>query len=511
MLASSSLARPRYAYPRSSFPSFSVSHSAVIRSVTPSLPSSPLRVPSPVNPSLDSEELIPTWIESSHRSDNIVRRKPASPSSSSPPALSSPPASSASTVSQESLNESYSLKRPSSASTAIPTEPLPEAEVRVRFLQWLNAGRLTPLDLHCSREVYISTARLLEMECLLPRMARDFDPTTSTWHLRSRPHILHEIGHPVTGEIRRLLEPQLARSALAGLSKKIVWHRGSDTTPLPGGGVKEPDAGIGLSKRALPTIVIEVGYSESRAKLRLDAHRWLQTGLPDRRVKRKRGEPDEGTSNINPRPVMLVLLISFEGKRPSILDSSFEYSESDFGDVGIDGTKVPKPLTVWVELWRLAPVGANRPSTRSNTGRTPAMADRKRFWPSLEPNESDSVELFATDIFGSDKVRDPGNTTRFKIPLSLFQKVLGVHISIMKAQEEAGGEYVSDSDDDMVVLGEEAAIEDAEDIVGHGADDQVDKGMDTEARNEGGDAVLQLRDIADVVITVTPGEKRQKP
>lgn len=38
------------------------------------------------------------------------------------------------------------------------------------------------------------------------------------------------------------------------------------------------------------------------------------------------------------------------------------------------------------------------------------MADRKRFWPTLDPAESDFVELFATDIFGSDKVRDPGNT-----------------------------------------------------------------------------------------------------
>lgn len=47
--------------------------------------------------------------------------------------------------------------------------------------------------------------------------------------------------------------------------------RDFDTAELPNGGVKEPDAGIGLTKRALQTIVIEVGYSESRAKLRLDA------------------------------------------------------------------------------------------------------------------------------------------------------------------------------------------------------------------------------------------------
>ncbi|KAL0638345.1 hypothetical protein Q9L58_002651 [Maublancomyces gigas] len=130
-------------------------------------------------------------------------------------------------------------------------------------------------------------------------MARDFDPNTGIWHLRSRPHILHEIGDPITGEIK---------------------SQGSDTTALPNGGVKEPDAGIGLTKRALQTIVIEVGCSESRAKLRLDAQRWLQTGLPDRsRVKRKR-ELDEDAANVNPRPVMLVMLISFEGQR---LDKSF--------------------------------------------------------------------------------------------------------------------------------------------------------------------------------------------
>lgn len=62
------------------------------------------------------------------------------------------------------------------------------------------------------------------------------------------------------------------------------------------------------------------------------------------------------------------------------------------------------------------------------------------------------MELFATDIFGSDKVRDPGNTARFKIPLLLFQKVLRDRMSVMKAQEE-DGESDSDSDD-VVVLGE---------------------------------------------------------
>lgn len=65
------------------------------------------------------------------------------------------------------------------------------------------------------------------------------------------------------------------------------------------------------------------------------------------------------------------------------------------------------------------------------------------------------MELFATDIFGSDKVRDPGNTARFKIPLLLFQKVLKDRMSVMKAQEE-DGESDSDSDD-VVVLGEEGA------------------------------------------------------
>lgn len=385
-------------------------------------------------------------------------------------------------------------------------------------MKWLNSGRLVPLDLHCSRDVYISTARLLEIENLLPRMARDFDPTTDTWHLRSRPHILHEIGHPVIGEMRALLQPQLSQSVLGRLSNKIVWHRGSDTTPLPNGGVKEPDAGIGLEHRALPTIVIEVGYSESRAKLRLDAHRWLQTGLPDRSmVKRKRGDTDEeDTSNINPRPVMLVMLISFEGKRPSIVDKEFNYSESDFADGDVDGRILPKalkPLTVWVELWRLSPVEAVRPMTRSNTGRAPTMADRKRFWPSPDPNEPDFIELFATDIFGGDKVRDPGNTTRFKIPLVLFQNVLRVQMSLMKAQE--AGEPVSDSDDDVIDLGDGGAVEDAENFVGdgvddHGVDDYDNNQLDTGEMREGGNAVLVLRNTGVVVNAVSPAEKRQK-
>lgn len=523
MLASSGSARARYGYSRSllrvSSLTLSVSHSAaLVPAVTPPQPPGSTECPPSPRSFPQKQRLTHPSSESSHGSDTIFRLKPSS--SSSPPAASSSPPSSASTISEGSssqANETYSLKHPSYLSSpALPTEPLPEAELRVRFLKWLNTGRVIPLDLPCTRDGYISTARLLETEGLLPRMARDFDPTTNTWHIRSRPHILHEIGHPVIGEIKSLLQPQLAQSVLGGLSNKLIWHRGSETTPLPNGGVKEPDAGIGLEKRALPTIVIEVGYSESRAKLRLDAHRWLQTGLPDRsRVKRKRGEPGEDTSTINPRPVMLVILISFEGKRPSVLDNEFEYSEIDFDDADSDGSaphaaplKTPKPLTVWVELWRLLPAEPGRPTTRSNTVLTPTMADRKRFWPAPEQGDGDFVELFATDIFGSDKVRDPGNTRRFKVPLLLFHGVMRKQMSIMNAVEEASGEVTSDSDDDVVVFGDEEAVEDAEDIVGHAVEE--DEGPDSEETKGGGEAVLDLRDTADVVIGITPAEKRQK-
>lgn len=68
-------------------------------------------------------------------------------------------------------------------------------------------------------------------------MARDFDPSTGTWHLRSRPHILHEMSNSVISEIKSLLQPILTTSSAFGaLTDKIIWHRGSDTTELPNGG-----------------------------------------------------------------------------------------------------------------------------------------------------------------------------------------------------------------------------------------------------------------------------------
>lgn len=214
-------------------------------------------------------------------------------------------------------------------------------------------------------------------------------------------------------------------------------------------------------------------------------------------MKRKRGDHDEeeDTHNTNPRPVMLVILISFEGERPSI-QGDFKYSKCDFANGDLDGgttTMSPKPLTVWVELWRLAPTDTG-PATRGNTGRAPAMDDRKRFWPEPDPNECDFVELFATDIFGGDMVRDPANKTRFKIPLLLFQEVLNTQISMMKAQE-AGGEALVVGHD-VIDLGDERSGEDA--------------GNHTDGVEEGGDDVPVLKDTAVVVGAVALAEKRQK-
>lgn len=333
-------------------------------------------------------------------------------------------------------------------------------------------------------------------------MARDFDPATNTWHIRSRPHNLHELSHPIIGELKSLLQPQLARTVLPNLSHKILWHRGSDTTLLPNGGVKEPDAGIGLENRTLPTIVVEVGYSETRTKLRLDAHRWVQTGLPDRsRVKRKRGEDGEAVSDINPSPVMLVILISFEGQRLAD-QTDFQYSEID----AVDEQGTVKPLTVWVELWRLAPVTQERPKTRGTMVLIPTMMDRKRFWPACDPEEPDFVQIFATDIFEGDKIHDPGNSTRFNVPLVLFQEVLRKQMVLaMRAQMEAGGKVVNGDDDGVIDLENKGHVP-GEGGVGVGVGGDGD--YTAHDREGGGEAVDEVRVASDIVHT--PAEKRLK-
>lgn len=282
-----------------------------------------------------------------------------------------------------------------------------EALAKVRT--WLDNKRPGPfLSIQCTPEVFATTANFLDSKGELPRMARDYDPETMTWHLRVHPHILHEVSATMMRGIELLVRPKLENSRFAKAAKDLVWTHASPTCSLSKDGRKEPDTALMMRGRSLPTVVFEVGYSQSRAKLRLDAKRWLETGrAADGRLKRMRG--DEGC-----RPVMLVVIISFEGQRPSDAHE-VDYTEEDYELPGNT-----KPLNIFVEMWRLMP-DQERHTTRavSESGTfLPKMCERKQFFPEVNP--ADTVTIYLTDLLGSDMIRDPENLVKYQVPMTVF-------------------------------------------------------------------------------------------
>ncbi|KAL0639053.1 hypothetical protein Q9L58_001935 [Maublancomyces gigas] len=232
-----------------------------------------------------------------------------------------------------------------------------------------------------------------------------------------------------------------------------------------------------LRGRPLPTIVIEVGYSESLPRSRLDAHRWLtKAGVSEEGEERKR-KRDGAENGVG---VMLVMLISYEGKRPSedhgiAYSSVDEVNEAEAGETGTDpesaehglspNQKQLKPLSIWVEMWRLQPAPL-APATRANPNMPdpatlqPHLNERKQFFPSTA---DDSVTILLQDVFGAEKVRNPGNAVKWNLPFSVFRKAYEERLEIFMAQ----------------IAGELGELEEGEEVLEAGPED-VDVN-DTEA------------------------------
>jgi hypothetical protein len=93
-----------------------------------------------------------------------------------------------------------------------------------------------------------------------------------------------------------------------------------------------------MISRKRPKIVVKVGYSESLMQLRGDTRRSLTP---------KRSEGDEEI--LTPA---LVILISFEGRRPNSA-AEVQHNEENDG------------LKIWIEVWRNWPKDEERPKTGS--------------------------------------------------------------------------------------------------------------------------------------------------
>lgn len=94
------------------------------------------------------------------------------------------------------------------------------------------------------------------------------------------------------------------------------------------------------------------------------------------------------------------------------------------------------------------------------------MDERKQFFPFTA---DDSVTILLQDLFGAEKVRNPGNAVRWNLPLSVFRKAYEEHLEIFMAQIaaelgeleeeevlEAGPEDVDADDTEAEVVVDEA-------------------------------------------------------
>lgn len=282
--------------------------------------------------------------------------------------------------------------------------------------------------------------------------------------------------------------PQLSTGPFAALASRIEWFLGSPTTELAAGGIKEPDASMGIRGRKRPTVVIEVGYTESLQRLRMDARRWLTTEVEGKRKMEVNG------------PVMLVVLISYEGLLPDTTTTTNKFpsktpaedtskiprdqpanenpkpadnnhkphlkaSEAAAADAAPDldtsitnnteaETTIKPPFSIFVELWRNPPVtSSSSPSHTTQAVSTvthePVQCERHRFYPSLDPADPvEGITLYATDLF-AEWVYDPGRKRSWKLPLALLKDAYEAMWETWNGAGEVEGEM------QVVVVGDE--------------------------------------------------------
>lgn len=335
---------------------------------------------------------------------------------------------------------------------------------------WFAKDRPGPfLSVHCAPDIFLATSKQLAAKGILPPFAHDYNPRTQIWHIRGRPHILHELGSSVLRSIENIVVPSLNSSPRLGrLAPLISWNSKSPRCELGKKlGCKEPDASLFLSDRVLPTVVFEVGFTESRRKLRSDAARWLHTGNPEE-ADRKRKRDDNSLLMV--RPIMLVVLVSFEGKRPAD-DTDIHYDDADYDEETPPST--PKPLKIYVEMWRLQSAPEARQLTRANSPQhlmVPTMCERKQFYSPQDGDNRRFVTVYAEDIFGTDHVSDPRRLVKWKIPLEKFREGYEDNLGIFRRKQMENDGTADDPE--IVELGEEDIIAEQD---GLGGEDDLDR------------------------------------
>jgi len=195
----------------------------------------------------------------------------------------------------------------------------------------------------------------------------------------------------------------------------VKGHNGSESVA---------DGCVGRKKRLIPTVVVEVGWSQTLKSLRDKARQWL--GMIE-----------------SIECVELVMCVQYakSGRKEADVEGPDEEDEIVTGEEKCQD-ETPQQAPVYLELWRLCPPDScrairnsarmppsPRPNTRSTTRTatlptpppTPHMCQRLKIF----PRASSAKAIFLlTDLIGRDLLKDDMGRFRWEVEMELFREVV---------------------------------------------------------------------------------------
>ena len=316
-----------------------------------------------------------------------------------------------------------------------------------------------------------------------------YDYATSHLLIHGLPTAYHEVGTPIIRALENHFHSQLGprvrkSSALANLQSDIVWNYGAlSVRMLDNQGnrkaEKVPDVSIGIDGRQFPTVVVEVGKTQSLRSLRAAGRLWFahELAIPSEEQSVRNSGREEKSPQIE-----LVILIDFSnGPR----NGTEEPSESHGVEVQADTPgghshsehrgphDTNKKFThVYLELWRSCnpsscrsalqqhiPASHSHRQTRSSTSRVrlnPQMCQRLQIYP-LAYAHHETATFYLSDFVGSEVFNDPNGKWRMDVPAMVFgncverieRMMLGLRRGMETIQAEDVDEEMESSAHDM--------------------------------------------------------------
>ncbi|KAF8432189.1 hypothetical protein BGX38DRAFT_1276874 [Terfezia claveryi] len=300
-----------------------------------------------------------------------------------------------------------------------------------------------------------------------------YDYSSRRLVIHGLPTYYHEISDPIITALLQSFDthlmPEVNRyMTLANLTSRIVWHGGGPSIRMVDSegnkkAEKVPDASVRMRNRPFPTVVVEVGKTQSLRSLRAAAKLWFAHALEIP------GTTGHGLNMRNlgqrekPSGVELVILVDFAKGGRTQEDVGDHDGEEEVQTVqylganrkGGEHSNAAPPLEdghshptepsgkdfthVYIELWRccnpsycrsaqpiqhMAALPPSRQTRSSMSGLQPKphMCQRLQIYPPLAPADQgiQVATFYLTDFVGSDSFEDPTGRMHMDVPLQIF-------------------------------------------------------------------------------------------